>query len=188
MPIPDKDFFDRTAAVVRSVEGMPPRGRSHRGTRRYFSDQFYPFELTANLSSGSSANANLTEWDIDSSAFVTTGDTITVFDDFGVATLGGKTGDQGLFIYVEDDRRVVTQLSTIARWIEFTVDSALDAGDATKTCTVVQFHDGSDPDPTSSGISVHFDLAFDADEDAPGIAFLGSDGNYHCLNINCIGA
>lgn len=183
MPVPDKDFSDRTADVVRLVEGTPPRGRGHRGTRRYFSDQFYPFELTADLSAGSSANAQLIEWDIDTTDYVKIGDTIVVFDDFGGAPLGGKTGDRGLFIYVEADRRVITQISTIARWIEFTVNGALVAATATQAVTVTAFHDGADP--TTNATPVHFDMAFDADASAVGKATLGSDGNYHCDNINC---
>ncbi len=189
MPIPDKDAFDRTADVVRRVEGMPPRGRGHRGTRRYFSNQFYPFELTATLSAGSSAQARLIEWDSEAADFSTVdaeAPTFTVFDDFGGAARGGVVDDRGWFFYTEEDRRVIERLATIAAWIEFTVDDALDDTDPNADVTVTDFHDGRDP--TTNADNIAFDLAFQADINAPGIAIRGSDGKYHCININCEGS
>lgn len=183
MPIPDQDFSDRTAAVIRRVEGTPPRGRGRRGSRRYFSDQFYPFELTADLTAGSSANAKLLEWDIDTSAFVTTGDTVTVYDDMNAATLGGKIDDQGMFIYVEEDRRVITQITTQARHITFKINdgTGLSAGDTSISVDTVVGYEGSDPGTTATVLTPE---KWEADDDAVGWAWY--DGNdYRMGNVDC---
>lgn len=110
-------------------------------------------------------------------------------DSFELAVETGSAGTGGSLIVLGaggEDGTVLVALKSnqLARWIEFTVDADLAPTDATAACTVAAFHDGIDPDPDTAGLTIHFDLAYDAHEDNAGVAVLGSDGNYHCRHID----
>jgi len=144
------------------------------------------FELTADLTAGESASAKLLEWDEDTDTYSTVGSAFTLFDDINAATLGGKTGDQGLFYHVESDYRIISSISTIALWIEYTIHATggdLEDTDSTHLVTVSNFHVGSDPGST---VTVHFEEKWEANVGNVGKAILGSDGNYHNLTVDCL--
>ncbi len=74
----------------------------------------------------------------------------------------------------------------MARWIEYTLHATggdLESGDSTHLVTVVEYHDGSDPGTT---VTVHFEEKWEGNVGNVGKAFLGSDGNYHNLVIDCL--